>query len=355
MPKKEVKKFPKQIPKKCLIILISVIFILIISVICLTDFIKENFSEKIPACGDGTLYEKCSSRKPYFCSNGTLVEKASVCKCPDVLTKQEELCVSKYQTNPKNITLKYILRGEEKEINYVVYGGMMDYISALPNSIYSANGEKPSRGDFKIRNLDEQEQKELLLPLVTEIQNTAEDKLEQMRIAVSIVQKIPFGNSNKTISVGPNQEITYSRYPYEVLYEMRGVCGEKSELLGFLLRELGYGIVFFHYSLENHEALGIKCPEKFGVGETGYCFVETTGPSIISNNKIEYAEALKLSSEPELILFLDGDSLGKNLYEYEDAKDLIKINKAIEEKGQINFFQNRKLQELKEKYGLEEL
>ena len=354
MPKKEVKKFPKQITKKSLIILISVIFILIISGIYLRDFIKEKYSEKIPVCGDGSLYSECSLRKPYFCLNGTLVEKASICGCPDILTKQGELCVSKYQIKPKNITLEYVLRGEKKEINYIVYGGMMDYISNLPNSIYSDNGKKPSRGDFKIRNLDEKEQRELLLPLVTEIQNTAKNKLDQMRIAVSIVQKIPFGNSNKTISIGPNQKITYSRYPYEVLYEMQGVCGEKSELLAFLLREMGYGVVFFYYGLENHEALGIKCPEKYGVGETGYCFVETTGPSVISNNQIEYVQGLKLSSEPELILFLDGDSLGKDLYEYKDAKDIIKINKEIEKKGQINFFQNRKLQKLKKKYGLEE-
>jgi hypothetical protein len=350
MPKKKV----KQISKKNLIIIISIAFILIISGIYFFNFAKENYSKKVPTCGDGTLYETCSLRKPYFCLEGILVEKASVCGCPDILKEQEELCISKYQTNPKNISLGYILRGEKKEINYTVYEGMVNYISTLPDSIYSDNGENPSRGDFKIRNLDEKEQRELLLPLVTEIQNSAENKLDQMRITVSIVQKIPFGNSNKTISIWPNQNISYSRYPYEALYEMQGVCGEKSELLAFLLREIGYGIVFFYHALENHEALGIKCHEKYGVGETGYCFIETTGPSIITNNQVRYVEGIELSSEPELILFLDGDSLGEDLYEYKDAKDLIKINNAIDKKGQINFFQNRKLKELKEKYGLEE-
>ena len=97
----------------------------------------------------------------------------------------------------------------------------------------------------------------------------------------SIVQKITFGNSNKTIKVSRG-ELDYARYPYEVLYDEKGVCGEKSELLAFILREMGYGVAFFYYPPENHEAIGIKCPKRHSVGRTGYCLIETTGPSIMA-------------------------------------------------------------------------
>ena len=50
------------------------------------------------------------------------------------------------------------------------------------------------------------------------------------------------------------------KYPYEILYENKGVCSDKSRLLACLLKELGFGCVLFVYNSENHEAVGIKCP-----------------------------------------------------------------------------------------------
>ena len=146
------------------------------------------------------------------------------------------------------------------------------------------------------------------------------------------------------------RSINYSRYPYEVIYDNEGVCGEKSELLAFLLREMGYGVVFFYNKLENHESIGIKCPKKFSLDDSGYCFIETTGPSIITDSEIEYEGVGKLSSKPELIPISDGDSLGDDLYEYKDAKELINLRS-----NGINMFSSGKLEKLKEKYGLVEL
>ena len=72
-------------------------------------FTGENVPEKIPTCGDGAFYETCSLMKPYFCLEGVLVERASVCGCVDDLTKVGDFCVSKYQTNPKEVILKYLM------------------------------------------------------------------------------------------------------------------------------------------------------------------------------------------------------------------------------------------------------
>ncbi len=328
-----------------------VLFFLIVLILIAGIYLFSSYYKKTSACGDRTFYDNCSLRKPYFCLNGTLVEKASVCGCPEVLREEGELCISKYQANPKNISLRYVLRGEEKEIDFVVYEEMVDYIQGLSKFIYSNGEDKPSRGDFKLKNINEKEQRELLLPLVTKIQNIEESKEDQMRIAVSIVQMISFGGSDEVVTIG-NNHVNYSQYSYEVLYNGYGVCGEKSELLAFLLKEIGYGVVLFYYPVENHESLGIKCPIKYSLDNTGYCFIETTKPSIITNNQNEYIGARKLSSEPEVILISEGGSLGNDLYEYKDAQDWIKINEIIKEKGKISWIQNFKFEKLKKKYSL---
>jgi len=353
--RRDVSKDNLIIPKKYVVVFFFLLCILALIVIILKFFMGEIFGTyftETPVCGDGSFYDTCSLKKPYFCDDGTLVEKASVCGCVDILMKSDDSCISKYQNGPKAITLKYVLRGEEKEIKYIAYKGMSDYLSNLSRSIYYQDSEKPFRADFKLKSINEEEQREFLLPLVVKIQNLVEDKEDQVRIAISIVQNIHFGNSEKNTTDKRINGVAYFRYPYEVLYDVEGNCGEKSGLLAFLLREIDYGVVFFYHNLENHESIGIKCPLEYSLGGTGYCFVETTGPSIITDNKVEYIGQVELSSEPELVLISDGNSLGEDLYEYEDAKDLIKIRNSLEEKGKINFIKQFKFKKLEEKYGL---
>ena len=305
------------------------------------------------SCGDDTLNGFCSENLPYFCSKGVLVERASLCGCPTNLVVEENSCFSPLQTNLSEISLKYFLDGEERKMNFSVYEGMADYTSQISREIVYFKGDVPSRADFKLKKLDEENQKQLLMPLVVNIQNLGREKEDQMRIAISIVQNIEWGISNKTSRFGHNQ-INYSRYPYEVLFESKGICGEKSELLAFLLREIGFDVALFYNQQENHESLGIKCPAKYSWHDSGYCFVETTGPSIITDTSIEYLGGLSLSSIPQIIPISEGISLGKNLEEYNDAEDLMKIRKKVMELGRINSFDKSKLEELEEKYGLVE-
>ncbi len=297
------------------------------------------------SCGEETSSGNCSLIKPYFCDGGFLVEKASVCGCSNLMIQDEDSCISKYQTEPKNITLKYVLRGKEGKIDYVVYKGMNDYVANLSTSIYYSNGKKPSRIDFKLKNIDEPNQREFILPLVMKIQDITNNKEDQLRIAVSLVQMIPFQESEKNITFFSKQ-LGYSRRPYEVLYEYEGVCGEKSELLALILREMGYGVAFFYNNLENHESLGVKCPIEYSWYNSSYCFVETTGPSIITDNNIEYVGGIKLKSRPEVMVVSEGNSLGNDLYEYKDARDWKELRVKINEKwgvGVLNYFKWRKL------------
>jgi hypothetical protein len=345
--KEDIETLLQNFPlKKFILIVFSIGFLLLLIGIFFILFGVKT------SCGDGTIYGQCSVNKPYFCSNGTLIEKASSCGCNSNLSLTGNSCISKYQEQPKTITLKYILRGEEKQINLIVYKKMVDYLSGLSSSISYKNGENFSRADFKLRDISNEEQKNLLMPLVIKIQNLAKDKTEQMRIAVSIVQQIPFESSKKTFIFG-GIRLNYSRYPYEVLYENQGVCSEKSELLIFLLKELGYKTAFFFNSFENHESVGIKCPWATDFKNTGYCFVETTAPSIITDDEVEYVGVGGLYSQPEVIPASNGISLERNLYEYKDANDLKTIRNIIKENGQLSAVESQRFEELKKKYGLE--
>ena len=126
-------------------------------------------------------------------------------------------------------------------------------------------------------------------------------------------------------------------------------------MLVFILREMGYGVAFFYYPLENHEAVAVKCPRRNSVGKTGYCFVETTGPAIMTDDEIEYSGIGKLSSEPELIVISEGKSIGNWWYEFRDANGLIRIRNAMERNGMVGALQFNKFEKLSEKYGLEKI
>jgi hypothetical protein len=308
------------------------------------------FSDNVKTCNDGTLYDNCSKINPYFCSNGVLTENASICGCNNFSMISGDKCVSDFQTEPKNITLNYVLRGKKGQINFTVYKKLYDFDSGI--SRYISTSKNPTLLDFKLKFINEPYQREFLLPLIIQIENLARNREDQMRITVSLVQNIPFGNSDKTIQIG-DSKIEYQRYPYEVLYDMQGICSEKSELLILLLREIGYGSAFLYYNLENHEAVGINCPKEESLNNTGYCFVETTGPSIITDDKTEYVGGIFwLNSVPQILIASDGISLGKNLYEYRDARILMGVKESIRKYGTINPFQSFQFKNLKQKYGL---
>ena len=345
--------YTKETKYKIAVSLLSAIVLVFLFVFIWNSFsAKTDEQNAVSTCNDGSFYDTCNLNKPYYCDaeTGKLVEKASLCGCPDGMSKSGESCISKYQTDPKDIRLKYVLRGEERYLNFTVYSGLAQYVSNLPKVINYQTGERPLRSDFKIRSINNQEQRQLLLPLLIAIENEARNKEDQIRIAISLVQNIEFGQSNQTLNLPGGNNISHSRYPYEVLYDTMGVCGEKSELLAFLLKEMGYGTVFFYYPDENHEAVGIKCPLKYSVDNTGYCFVETTGPSIMTDTGIEYVGGIKLTSQPEIILVSNGDQLDAGLYEYKDAKEMMKLR----DNGLV-FFKEMRLNTLKEKYGLTDI
>jgi hypothetical protein len=341
-----------HLARKILIIIAAILVIFILYII----FIKNTFeksTEIIKTCNDGTFYDSCSLNKPYYCENGTLIERSSFCGCPKNWNIKENSCqYSNLQKDPKVVQLKYFLNGKESYLNFTVYGGYNSYFDNLSKPYEFSTDEKASRRDFELLQVDDPYQREMLIPLVVEIQNLASNKEDQMRIAVSIVQNIPYGSSNETFKFF-GQELNYTRYPYEILYDGYGLCDEKSSLLIFLLKEIGYSTSSFYYPSENHEAVGIKCPDEKSYLGSGYCFIETTGPSIITDYNGNY-EFGKLSI-PDISIISNGISLSEKLYEYEDGQEIMKLTEIVDKNGKLNYFQNITFEKLKEKYGIKNI
>jgi len=97
------------------------------------------------------------------------------------------------------------------------------------------------------------------------------------------------------------------RYPYETLYDGKGVCAEKSILLAKLLNELGYGVALFNYVSEEHMAVGIQCPYDKSNYQSGYCFIEATDVYPIGQIPMEYVGGVDIrDAMPQIIIISEG-------------------------------------------------
>lgn len=336
--------------------LIFLIFLVVLVGVIFSLSFEEKIDKNILFCGDGTVNGTCSLSKPYFCEGRVLVENVFECGCPDSLNDSEGKCNSSYFHNSSNLNLSYIFEGELRIINFTLYKGIIDYLAPLPRSIVYEEGVIPQRKDFKLKKIDDPLQKEALMPLVVAIQNLAPgSKEDQARIAISLVQMIKYGEPEFVSVLDGRFSVRAARYPYQVIYEELGSCEGKSELLTFLLREIGYGVSMFYYGPENHEVAAIKCPVKYSLNGTGYCFIETTIPSPLSYSEGRYLGLVGsgiLLSSPEFVFISEGISLGEKMKEYDDAKDLNRIVNKVDATGKVNYFEKKRLDELRIKYGL---
>jgi hypothetical protein len=197
-------------------------------------------------------------------------------------------------------------------------------------------------------------QRKYLDDLLEKIQGFATNQNDLARIAISLVQRIPYDTDKVTYDLKYNP-FAKIRYPYEVIFDNKGICCEKSLLLAFLLKELGFGVVLFLFHDENHMAMGIKSPSEFGNYNTQYAFVETTIPSIVTDTQGTYLESTKLGifrnklkSIPSVIHLCEGNSFTGVYVEFHDAKEWNELNEKY--RHEDGYYFNRRLNLIR-KYG----
>lgn len=100
------------------------------------------------------------------------------------------------------------------------------------------------------------------------------------------------------------------KYPYETLYDQKGVCSDKTLLAAKILDHYGYGVALFLFEKEEHMSLGIQCPKTSSSYLSGYCYLETTGAEEIGVAP-EILGDERLASQPQVLAISKGREYGR--------------------------------------------
>jgi hypothetical protein len=200
--------------------------------------------------------------------------------------------------------------------------GIIDCSGCQNQSIYAnLDSSQPIRladatdADYYRKFLEDPGQDSAIDGILSQITAKTPNTDDQARIGISLVQHIPY-------DTGTGSRV---RYPYQVLSDNTGDCDEKSLLLAYLLRELGYGVALLRYDPENHMAVGIAASSEFDHHDSGYAFIETTRPSIVTDDTGEYAGIGRLTSIPTIIPISEGRSFAGISEESGDAAELMRL------------------------------
>jgi len=212
------------------------------------------------------------------------------------------------ETGAKKQAYPYAMRTRSQFLYLTTYDGVVDYLQKKypdrPTDFYN-----PSTLETYYRQyVSDPVQEKYLADFVQDIHDRNELQEERVRIAVSLIQHIPYAPTTRTL------------YPYEVLHYDMGKCEDKSILMAYVLSRMGYGTSLFLYYPEHHMALGLRCPKQYSYNGSGYCFVETTAPAIMTYSNGTYEGVGRLVSTPEIIKISDGDSFDQISEEYTDAR-----------------------------------
>lgn len=245
----------------------------------------------------------------------------SVTETPKSIFSPIAIPTKNLETGLTSKSFPYILRGKSGSIDVNLYSGVYTEILSQPSPVWCTRYNSDSSPctneetrQYNLKYLDNPIPKKYLDGLVNSIKSKTSNNDDQARIAINLVQQIPYDYSRL---YSTNYR---GRSPYEVLYDNKGVCGEKSLLLAYLLRELGYGVVLFEFSSQNHMAVGIKSPVQYSYKNSGYAFIESTSPTIPTDSEGDYVGAGKLTSIPQIIQISQGDSFSSVSEEYRDAQ-----------------------------------
>ncbi len=184
----------------------------------------------------------------------------------------------------KTATFSWKYKGKNYSLDQKLYDSYYKFYNSLPaESVF--NGESLITNLEKKNDLfiNETEGDKTINELAQSIKLLGnKNKLNENQIVELVstfVQTIPYDTAKfNNRKIGLNGTAEKPTYPYEVLYDNRGVCQDKSYLVYVLLKELGYGVSLFLFPdpAENHMAVGIKCPVEYSNYDSGYCFLETT-------------------------------------------------------------------------------
>lgn len=214
------------------------------------------------------------------------------------------------QKNPKTMTYNWTYQDRPYSLSLTVYQSVYDYYNKKPKGVLVDEEESSLRKYLDLPVADSSI-KELTTKLNALAESNGMDEDQKLELAVSFVQGIPYDvEKAKT-------DLTHPRYAYEVLYENKGICSDKSFLMYAILREMGFGGTIFLYPQEEHMNVGVEVDLQYSTDNSGYTMIETTNPRIkigvIPSIDASSRQALEKQTIQEFNLRNPNTTDGKNL------------------------------------------
>ncbi|MDD3006008.1 MAG: hypothetical protein PHX30_00275 [Candidatus Pacebacteria bacterium] len=183
--------------------------------------------------------------------------------------------------NPKTVDFQWSYRGKEYSIKETFYGNIDAYYKEHPvKALYEGRAEDEYYENFAL-NL-EHEEDPTINDVVNDIKsegvknNLSEEEI--LELVISFVQDIPYDDAKYDLieSASGNVEESWTRFPYEVLYDNTGICTDKSMLTVALVEKLNYGTALFGFDKKEHMVPAIQCTQEYSSYYSGYCYTEVT-------------------------------------------------------------------------------
>ncbi len=238
---------------------------------------------------------------------------------------------------------------------FTTYGGVNDYFRSKEH-VYNPDTES---GIVVITELFYDDYNTIYMnDLIKEIEQSYSGKENQARFIISMVQNIKYDDDRADCILNLCEDATDWQYPYETLYLNTGVCSDKSILMAYMLREIGYDVVLFQFECDGgegagHMAVGIKSGLSYDFRDTGYAYIESTLPTIITQEADSYFVGTCDSVKFSMIDVSDGYLMLDVSEEYQDAMRMLELetisasNDNTLEEDDYNEWEN-----LCDKYGL---
>jgi hypothetical protein len=192
----------------------------------------------------------------------------------------------------------YIVNGRKGSIELTLNQQLRDYLGCRsdemgPSSTSYKNtttcdlfkncksSNTTSKFERPLELINESKKYSALKPLVDAIKSKTPDQEMQARIAINLVQQIPYNCIKAQAMTNSNYSTSAYHFdsPYEVLYENSGMCSEKSVLLASLLNELGYESAYLNFETDRHTMAGIRGSGRDQFLNTDYIVIESTVPT----------------------------------------------------------------------------
>ena len=242
-----------------------------------------------------------------------------------------------FRQSPKTTTFSFFMGRDMRTMSFTTFGGLSDFFSNKSHSYHY----DPDNGVI-VDLLENEVQNEFMRPFIEMIRQRSITGDDQAKIAISLVQRIPYNGNRYT------RTATDWYYPYETVHNNKGSAADKSVLLAYILNELGYETVLFEFP--GHMAVGVKASSRYSFYDTGYAFIETTRPTIITYEPDTSYGGFSISQNPRIIHLSGGKRVLDVSAEYGDA---MRMKQLEEMGGSLNQSYRAELSKISDKYDLD--